>query len=91
MSTIYLIFPDKTEFEERMAAEDLDAEADYHETGAMTLSVIGELRTFTGYDADENPTFDTTPGWHAVALGELPYGWKQFVSTDTPPRVFAGT
>ena len=90
MSTIYLIFPDKAEFEERMTAADLDPEVENHETGTMTLSVIGELRTFAGYDEDENPTFETTPGWHAVALGELPYGWKQFISDDTPPRVFAG-
>ena len=90
MSTIYLIFPDKAEFEERMTDAGLDPEVEYHQTDTMTLSVIGELRTFTGYDDDESPTFETHPGWHAVALGELPYGWKQFVSDDTPPRVFAG-
>ena len=91
MSTIYLVFKDQEEFIDRMTTADLDPEVDYHDTGTMTLSVIGEMRTFTGYDEDENPTFDTVPGWHAVALGELPYGWKQFVSDDTPPRVFAGT
>lgn len=74
MSTIYLIFPDKAEFEERMAAAELDPEVEYHEAGTMTLSVIGELRTFTGYDEAENPTFDTTPGWHAVALRLSPTG-----------------
>ena len=90
MSTTYLIFPDKAEFIDRMTDADMDPEVDYHQTDAMTLSVIGELRTFTGYDEDENPTFETTQGWHAVALGDLPYGWKQFISDDTPPRVFAG-
>ena len=90
MSTIYLIFPDKAEFIDRMVAAELDPEVEYHQTDTMTLSVIGELRTFTGYDEDENPQFETHPGWHAIALGELPYGWNQFVSTDTPPRVFAG-
>ena len=90
MSTIYIIFPDKAEFEARMTDAGLDQEVDYHQTDALELSVIGELRTFTGYDADENATFETHPGWHAIALGDLHYGWKQFISDDTPPRVFAG-
>ena len=88
--TIYLIFPDQAEFESRMEAAGFDPTLDYHQTGTMALSVIGELRTFIGYDEDENPTFETAKGWHAVALGELPFGWKQFISDDTPPRVFAG-
>lgn len=89
--TIYVVFPDEDEYEARMIQANLDPEIDYHSTDTLTLSVIGEWRKFAGYDEDESATFETIPGWHVIALGELPYGWKQFVSDDTPPRVFAGT